>query len=154
MERRVEITRSAAGQFTFKRLQGENDWCVQTVEEANHPPKVVVNGVAGTQTLKTSAKAGERIDVSAIGSKDPDGDALEFKWFVYPEAGTYGKDVQILSAASASASLIVPNDASGKSIHVIVQVTDDGEPVLTRYRRVVVECGRRSPATRSHAGDR
>lgn len=130
------------------------DWCVQPVDEANHPPRVVVNGVAGTRTLTTTAKAGERIDVSAIGSNDPDGDALEFKWFVYPEAGTYGKDVPILSAANINASLVVPREASGKSIHVIAQVTDDGEPALTRYRRVVVQCESRSSATTIRAGDR
>jgi hypothetical protein len=32
----------------------------------------------------------------------------------------------------------VPTDAVGKSIHVICEVTDDGVPPLTAYRRVVI----------------
>jgi hypothetical protein len=33
----------------------------------------------------------------------------------------------------------VPDDARDKTIHIILQVTDDGDPPLTRYRRVVVD---------------
>jgi hypothetical protein len=37
--------------------------------------------------------------------------------------------------------LVVPaNAASGQTIHVILQVTDDGNPPLTRYQRVVITC--------------
>ena len=40
--------------------------------------------------------------------------------------------------ASAQATLDVPADAKGRTIHVILEVTDAGEPALTRYRRIVV----------------
>ncbi|MHC4521582.1 MAG: hypothetical protein ACYTAS_23570 [Planctomycetota bacterium] len=32
----------------------------------------------------------------------------------------------------------VPADAAGKTIHIILQVTDDGDPPLTRYRRAIL----------------
>lgn len=38
-------------------------------------------------------------------------------------------------------SVRVPANA-GKTIHIVLSVTDDGTPSLTRYRRVVIECPR------------
>ena len=32
----------------------------------------------------------------------------------------------------------VPHDASGKTIHLILEVTDDGTPNLTAYKRIVL----------------
>jgi hypothetical protein len=32
----------------------------------------------------------------------------------------------------------MPADAAGKTIHVILEATDDGDPPLTRYRRIIV----------------
>ena len=32
-----------------------------------------------------------------------------------------------------------PTDAAGTTIHVILQVSDHGQPALTRYRRMVIE---------------
>ncbi len=48
--------------------------------------------------------------------------------------------VTIRNADSAAAKLIMPVDASGKTIHVVLVITDDGEPSLTRYRRAVIHC--------------
>jgi hypothetical protein len=37
------------------------------------------------------------------------------------------------------ASVIVPPDAvKGQTIHLILEVSDDGTPELTRYRRVII----------------
>jgi hypothetical protein len=33
---------------------------------------------------------------------------------------------------------MVPAEAKGKAIHVVLEVTDDGVPALTRYRRAVL----------------
>jgi len=35
-------------------------------------------------------------------------------------------------------ALRIPKDAGGKSIHVILEVTDNGSPSLAAYRRVIV----------------
>jgi hypothetical protein len=35
-------------------------------------------------------------------------------------------------------ALRLPADAAGKTIHVVLEVTDAGTPPLTRYRRLVV----------------
>ena len=39
---------------------------------------------------------------------------------------------------TAKAVLDVPADAAGKTVHVVLEVTDAGTPALTRYRRLVV----------------
>jgi hypothetical protein len=60
---------------------------------------------------------------------------------VYPEAGTYAGDVPLSEATAETAALTLPADAAGKTVHVVLEVTDGGEPALTRYRRVVIRVG-------------
>jgi hypothetical protein len=63
---------------------------------------------------------------------------FSYRWYVYPEAGTYAGQATIADSTKAQATLHVPADAKGRTIHVILEVPDQGEPVLTRYRRIVV----------------
>ena len=37
------------------------------------------------------------------------------------------------------ARLMVPKTSAGKTIHIVLEVSDDGEPKLYSYRRVVLE---------------
>ncbi len=64
------------------------DWTLKGAREANHNPRVVVNGRAGTEPLVLQAEVGIPVTLDATGTSDPDGDALRFRWFFYPEAGT------------------------------------------------------------------
>jgi hypothetical protein len=114
------------------------EWCVKPFNEANHPPRVVLNGVRGSEVLRLRAKAGTKLKLDAGATSDPDGQRLRFEWFHYPEPGTYRGQVQI-EGTTAVATVRVPDDAGGKSFHVIVAVTDEGNPPLTRYRRAVIE---------------
>jgi hypothetical protein len=82
------------------------------------------------------------VKLTAAGSSDPDGDRLSFRWFVYPEAGTYGQDVLVSDATAETTRLAAPSDAVGKTVHVVLEVTDGGQPALTRYRRGVICVGR------------
>ena len=59
-------------------------------------------------------------------------------------AGTYPGKVNINNANTLQAELEIPEDVKGgQTIHLILEVTDNGEPALTSYQRVVVEVGRR-----------
>ena len=117
------------------------DWCVKPFNQANHPPRVVLNGAGGSEVLRLRAKAGTKLELDASATSDPDGQRLRFVWFHYPEPGTYRGKVQIEGTGTAVATVHVPADAGGKNFHVIVAVTDEGNPPLTRYRRAAIEVG-------------
>lgn len=110
------------------------DWCVKSFTEANHSPIVIVN------RLNRKVKPGVKIKLNAKGSKDPDGDQLNYYWWQYDDAGSYNGKVAIHNPTSKKAYLKVPADAvKGETIHIICEVTDTGTPKLTRYQRVVLE---------------
>jgi hypothetical protein len=117
-------------------------WCVKPARDANHPPIPVLNGDKGIGVVELPARPGEVVKLTAAGSTDPDGDRLSFHWFVYPEAGTYGRDVPLSNATAETTAPTVPADAEGKTVHVVLEVTDSGAPALTRYRRVVIRVAR------------
>jgi len=109
------------------------DWCVRDYEHANHPPQARVEG-----PLDRIARAKERVQLSAKPSTDPDGDTLRFTWWQYTDVDSCEAAVGISTKQSDSiASFVVP-DEPDKTIHMILEVTDDGNPPLTRYRRIVV----------------
>jgi hypothetical protein len=129
------------------------DWTIRDFAHANHNPVLVVNGEPGTAPLEVTVDAGKTVTLSAAGSTDPDGQPLHYKWWVYKEAGldgTHGADVALEqdngSVASVKAisacragwiALPIPCKTEGVA-HVILEVTDEGSPRLTSYRRVIV----------------
>ena len=115
------------------------DWCIQGYNQANHPPIVAIENDFGTQVKYIDAKPGDRLDFSATNSIDPDGNELTYQWWIYPEAGTYKGAVSLKNDQKAKVRLKVPNDSNDQTIHLILTVRDDGEPSLTRYRRVVIQ---------------
>lgn len=121
------------------------DWTVQPFAKANHPP------VAKLSTpTEIIARPGQRIELNATSSTDPDGDALSFQWFYYHEAGTFpmsnarsGQPLDIRDADQPNAWFTVPTGrvmAPGTGdMHVILAVTDHGRPRLTRYQRIIIK---------------
>jgi hypothetical protein len=122
------------------------DWCVKPFNAANHPPHVVLNGDASSEVLRLHAKPGAELQLDLRGTTDRDNHPLRYDWFVYPEPGTYRGNVSIENSNTALASVRIPGDARGKTIHVVVAATDSGTPPLTRYRRAVVEASDKSSA--------
>ncbi len=111
------------------------DWCVNSYDEANHPPIVKL---AHQNDLQ--AKPGELVKLNATGTTDPDGNDLTYQWWQYKEADTYNGIIDIQNAEQVQASFIIPKDAArGETIHVVCEVKDLGTPQLTRYQRIVVE---------------
>jgi hypothetical protein len=106
------------------------DWCVKPPEKANHPPIPVCNG-----RQIQNVTAGSVVNLSADGSSDPDKDALSYQWIYYPEAGTYKGSLTIRHADSPNAKFTIPTATPGTHIHIILAVTDQGVPPLTRYQR-------------------
>jgi hypothetical protein len=111
------------------------DWCVKDYPHANHPPIVKVAG--GTER---KVHSGERVTLDANGSRDPDGQGVKFNWIFYRETGSYSGPWPALEGADeAAVSFIAPVVSAQQTIHVILIVSDGGEPVLSRYQRVVVK---------------
>ena len=114
------------------------DWCVaESYAAANHNPMVVLNGDGGKRILRIPARAGDPVKLSAAGSRDPDGDRLNYHWFVYREAGTCRGEVS-LEARGPEARFTAPGARRPCQIHVVCEVIDDGSPPLHSYRRAVV----------------
>ena len=124
------------------------DWTIKPFAHANHPP---VPHLGHARELV--ARPGQRVDLSADGSSDPDGDALSYEWFHYGEPGTFttssarsGQPITIQQFDQPKAWFVVPTDRvmppGTGDLHLILAVTDHGTPRLTRYRRVIVTVSR------------
>ncbi|MCP3928717.1 MAG: DUF1593 domain-containing protein [Bacteroidetes bacterium] len=109
------------------------DWSVKEFEEANHHP---VPNIAHEQTLKVYSENNVFLDASL--STDPDGDELSYNWFHYRGPGTFKGKIKIKNAESTKANFKAPIVSTPRTAHFILQVTDSGEPALTRYKRVIV----------------
>lgn len=105
---------------------------------ANHHPTVVVNGDGSLRCIYKKAKTNTLITLSAKGSNDPDGNILNYKWHFYKEPSSYKGNISIVGEDKESCQIGIPGDASGKNIHIILEVSDNGTPSLTAYRRIVI----------------
>lgn len=115
------------------------DWCVAAdFQRANHPPIAVLNGDLTRRTLELIARPGETVTLSAAGSKDPDGNALTTAWFIYREASSCGGALRLSATTGETTSFVAPAVKRAETIHVIMQLEDDGTPSLIACRRAVV----------------
>jgi hypothetical protein len=124
-------------------------WSISpTFREANHNPELVLNGVPGWNPVVISVCPKDTIHLSASGSGDPDGDHLTYHWWHYRDvdAGLVPFVVNIEGADSIEATIKVPTPMPpirglefSHVFHVILEVTDDGSPQLTSYRRAIIQ---------------
>lgn len=116
------------------------DWCVaDSYAKANHNPIAVINGIKGKDVVYLQADGKQKIMLSAKGCSDPDGDDIDVKWWIYPEAGTVSGAE--LSASQGEVTEVNLSKVGGKhgTLHVILQVNDHGTPTLYAYRRIVIK---------------
>lgn len=114
-------------------------WTVSSdYTKANHHPHIVLNGDSTKNMIEMSVRAGSSLILDARNTFDPDGNNLMYKWTFYKEASSYKGELQMNTSVKDVCKIAIPEDADGKSIHIILEVTDDGTPALTSYRRIVV----------------
>ena len=115
------------------------DWCVaDNYEKANHNPIAVLNGDTSKNVLYIQANGRDKIQLSALGSRDPDGNEISIKWWIYPEAGSIST-ASLCANKGTSIEVDLSNVKEKKgSLHVIMQINDHGYPSLYAYRRAVI----------------
>jgi hypothetical protein len=106
--------------------------------KANHHPHIVLNGDSTKNMIEMSVHAGSSLILNARNTYDPDGNNLMYKWTFYKEPSSYKGELQMNTSVKDVCKITIPEDADGKSIQIILEVTDDGTPALTSYRRIVV----------------
>jgi len=108
------------------------DWCIQAVADANHPPKLIVDG-----PLDRAVPPGERVVLRAEAHPERDGETFTYRWFQdLPSAETPRIS---LEDGDVEGSVVVPlPDSPGTEVHLVVEAVDDGLPPLTRWQRVVL----------------
>lgn len=110
------------------------DWSVKAPAEANHPPVVRL-----PHPERLAIRSDESTVLSALGTTDPDGDSLSYRWFSYPEAGTCTVSASLSGAENLYERAFKAPDVSAPcEMHFILRVTDKGSPPLSRYRRVII----------------
>lgn len=112
------------------------DWCIQSYEEANHPPVPALG-----HPTEFTVKSGEIFSLDASGTTDPDGDNLSYWWFQYQEVGSYNKQVSLGPYSENLYNLhtiVAPQVDKPETVHFILKVSDKGKPALSRYQRVIV----------------
>ncbi len=124
-------------QAIFNNFAARMDWAKEG--KGNRNPVVVINDDKSIDILTNKPMQGTKVTLDASKTYDPDGDKLTFKWWILSEAGTYEQDVIISEGDTNRATIQIPSDSAGKSFHVICEVTDNGTPSLTSYRRVIFE---------------
>ena len=109
------------------------DWTIRDYKDANHPPVAKLN-----HANEMEVKSGEEINLDASLSEDPDGDKLNYEWIFYREAGTYPSMIELDNKNKSELKLTAPQVDSPKQLHFVVAATDDGEPKLTCYQRIII----------------
>jgi Protein of unknown function (DUF1593) len=111
------------------------DWCVKSFKDANHQPVLKLN-----HAHSLVAKPNNIVKLSGSAS-DSDGNGLSYNWWQYDEVGSYKGKINIQNPSNKMTTFVMPNDIkSGETIHIILEVTDNGTPQLTRYQRVIIKC--------------
>ena len=119
-----------------------NDFCARMQWAAegrgNLNPYIVLSNDTITITVPQQVKKGTMIPLSLDASKsfDPDGDGLRFLWWQQPEIGT--TKVTIDQTDQSIATIRIPADIKGDTIHLICEVHDDGPFHLVAYRRIII----------------
>jgi hypothetical protein len=115
------------------------DWNVaQTYKAANHNPMIMLNGNEGKALAKAKVEAGKTVRLSAKGTFDPDGDQVKYHWWIYKEVGGFNGQLEFFNPYADEQSFEMPKLNEGQSLHIILEVQDNGEPSLYSYRRIIL----------------
>lgn len=129
--------------------------------KANHHPVINISGFKGLAPAQVTAEAGSTVTLDASATYDPNGGMLTFKWWHYREPTVTqswvdmevaelaikklddeGRKVQVTLPPPEKCAVELMSKqpvAQGQLLHLILEVTNDGTPNLTSYRRVLIQ---------------
>jgi hypothetical protein len=116
-------------------------WTLQeSYKGANHNPQLVLNGVGGREAVEIVAKPGERVELNAEGSRDPDGDKVVYSWWQYRESEALNRspELALQRGDPMHTRFTVPQVSERTRFHVILEAKDAGTPALYAYRRAII----------------
>ena len=124
------------------------NWCIaDDFKKANHNPVAILNGDQTKNVVEIDAKPGVTVRLSAEGTTDPDADAIQIRWWIYAEAGSFRdaktgllpEQVKLSAVDGMETKLLIPAVSKPATIHVIMEVCDSGSPRLWSYRRAILK---------------
>ena len=117
-------------------FEARMDWCVaERYGDANHAPLVRFEGEADR-----SVAAGSTVTFDASASSDPDGEEISYRWWYYREASSQQTRVRLkgIPDTEPTFSFPVPEAEPGTTLHVILEICDNGSPQLKSYQRFIL----------------
>ena len=91
----------------------------------------------GLKPIELSVKPGTELSFDASESSDPDGDSLRFEWWFQEFPDETGLP-EISGTDTPKAVVVIPEGASGRRLHLVCEVHDDGPFALVSYRRIII----------------
>jgi hypothetical protein len=116
-------------------------WTLQdSYKGANHAPQLVLNGVPGREPVEIAVKGGERVELNAEGSHDPDGDAVTYSWWQYRESEAVNRATELVLQRGdpMHTRFVAPKVKEPTRLHVILEARDARQPGLHAYRRAII----------------
>ncbi|WP_297098528.1 DUF1593 domain-containing protein [uncultured Draconibacterium sp.] len=151
-------------EYVNRDFKNRLDWCVsESFEEANHRPEIEIIG-----DLDRTVKSGDLVEIDArISDPDPLNVDLLWEqyadvykqlgmdkerfaayaqtwpkavplWWQFKDAGTYNGMVKISDPEKNKIQFVAPDVKEAKTIHLILEVKDQGAQALTSFARVVI----------------
>ena len=120
----------------FNNFASRMEWASKG--DGNRNPIVSINGDKGLSPIRLSVKSNSQVNLDASGSFDPDGDNINIRWLVIPEAGYNNKNIKIEEFAHNKAKVKIPHNSQNSQIHIICEATDNSQFNLKGYRRIII----------------
>lgn len=102
-------------------------------ENANHAPIVVIN-----HDLNITSIQGSLVTLNASESYDPDDDSLSYKWWHYYDVTSPSDTLIFQDADKSILHFYTPKIANEEKYHIILEVSDNGNPMLKSYQRIIL----------------